>query len=76
MGIHPDTVFKPLAFVIRGQTRWIPAHLDPDESSIPVLHLYVWGLDEGTAGNRLVVASRRQGGQVVTPHTRSHRGEM
>ena len=56
------------------------AHTDPDErgdpNPLPIPHLYFKGLGEGTAGNRLVVASGMSGGQVVTQYTMPRRGEV
>ena len=80
MCVDPNTVYCPLAFVLRGQTPWMPAHVDPDEPGLPVPHLYLRGLMAapalGRAGNRLVVFSERDGGQAVTHATEPCVGEV
>ena len=76
LGVHPDTVYMPLSMVVRGQTTWIPAHVDQDETGVPVPHTYFKGLLDGTAGNRLVVGSNCKGGKITTMYTNPRRGEQ
>lgn len=79
LGIHPDTVACVLSLTLRGQTAWMPAHVDPDEMGTdvpPVAHSYLSGLGTAMAGNRLVVGSRIDGGQLSSTHTYPRRGEQ
>jgi hypothetical protein len=67
LGIDPATVHRPLAHLVRGATRDMPAHLDPDRrGKVPNYYRRALNPSMGeTRGTRLFVGSTRMGGSIA-----------